>query len=98
MHEVKLKTNLLTILGLCLVAVFVILFFTFRAPASVMGSGKADLGDFVVVRIGDDVGTGKVCRIDVEFDEKYGAYACYDIDFGILENGERQIMAIPANF
>ena len=94
----KLKTKTRISLLFAVVVIAMILFCARVCRSPILGAGKAFPGDVVVVRIEPYVATGKVISVTERFDDKRGAYTCYRIDFGKLENGESDIQTIPFRF
>ena len=62
------------------------------------GCQVAKVGDKVEVCVNSEIGTGTVVRVSTEWDEKYGTYTRYHVDFGVEASGEREIHSFPYRF
>lgn len=75
-----------------------LLFFRRVYSSPILGEGTAAVGDIVEVRVAPLFATGKVVAVTEKSDNKHGSYACYRVDFGILENGQHDTYTIPFRF
>ena len=97
----RLKTNHCCVLCIVLVIMCLLiclLFFKSVYSSPVLGEGTASVGDVVEVRVAPLFATGKVVAVTEKFDNKHGSYACYRVDFGILEDGQHDTCTIPFRF